>query len=96
MAQDTKRTLRTLTLVASIGAFIGLTGCATTGDVDSARADLQSQIDRLSADVASAKSDAAAANAKANDAINIANEANRRSMDTAEKIDRMFKKTMQK
>ena len=93
MKQDIKRTLA---LVVTMGAIIGLTGCATTGDLDSARTDLQSQIDRLSSDVAAAKSDAAAANAKANDAINIANEANRRSMDTEEKIDRMFRKTMQK
>ena len=93
MTQDIKRKL---VLVVATGAFIGLTGCATTGDLDSARGDLQSQIDRLSADVATAKSDAAAANAKADEAVNIANEANRRSMDTAEKIDRMFKKTMQK
>ncbi|SEN54138.1 Lpp/OprI family alanine-zipper lipoprotein [Nitrosomonas marina] len=93
MTRDIKRTLA---LVVTAGAFIGVTGCATTGDLDSTRADLQTQIDRLSADVAAAKSDAAAANAKANDAVNIANEANRRSMDTAEKIDRMFKKSMQK
>ena len=85
-----------LALIVTIGAFIGLTGCASTGDLDSARADLQSQIDRLSADVATARSDAAAANAKADEAVNTANEANRRSMDTAEKIDRMFRKTMQK
>lgn len=92
----TKDIKRTLALIVIAGAFIGLTGCATTGDLDSARADLQSQIDRLSADVATAKSDAASANAKANEALNTANEANRRSMDTSEKIDRMFKKTMQK
>ncbi|MCP5245073.1 MAG: hypothetical protein H6937_03545 [Burkholderiales bacterium] len=85
-----------LALIVTVGVFIGLTGCASTGDLDSARADLQSQIDRLSADVASARSDAASANAKADNAVNTANEANRRSMDTAEKIDRMFRKTMQK
>ncbi|GJL74316.1 MAG TPA: Lpp/OprI family alanine-zipper lipoprotein [Nitrosomonas sp.] len=93
MTQDIKRTLA---LIVTTGAFIGLTGCATTGDLDSTRGDLQAQIDRLSADVSATKSEAAAANAKANDAVNIANEANRRSMDTAEKIDRMFRKTMQK
>ena len=87
---------RTLAVAITAGAFIVLTGCATTDDLSATRADLQSQIDQLRSDVASAKSDAAAANAKANEAVSIANEANNRSRDTAEKIDRMFKKAMQK
>ena len=45
---------------------------------------------------AAAKAAADAANAKANDALRIADEANRRSMDTESKIDRMFKKAMHK
>ena len=87
---------RTLLLAVTAGAFIVLTGCATTEDLSNARADLQSQIDQLRSDVASAKSDAASANARANEAVSIAHEANNRSKDTAEKIDRMFRKTMQK
>ena len=48
------------------------------------------------ATTASTKAAADAANAKANDAVRIAEEANRRSMDTESKIDRMFKKAMHK
>ncbi len=93
MTRDIKRMLA---LIVSAGAFIAVTGCATTEELNALRADLQSQIDNMSADVAAAKSDAAAANAKSNDAINMANESNRCCMDTNEKIDRMFKKSMQK
>ena len=91
--------LRILTLAAVIGAVGGLSGCATSGRVD----DVQAQINALAADVDMAKSEAAAANARAgealdaaNSAVNTANEANRRSMDTETKIDRMFKKAMHK
>jgi outer membrane murein-binding lipoprotein Lpp len=91
-----KNIKRALVLAVTAGTFIVLTGCATTEDLSKTRADLQSQIDQLRSDVSSAKSDAAAANARSNEAVSIANEANNRSRDTAEKIDRMFKKTMQK
>lgn len=96
MTKDIKRTARMFTLTATASAIIGLAGCATTGDLDTTRTDLQSQIDNLRSEVSSAQSEAAAANSKANEAVNIANEANRRSMDTETKIDRMFKKTMEK
>ena len=91
-----KNVKRTLVLIVTSGALIGLTGCATTDDLNTTRSDLQSQIDQLRSDVSSAKSDAASANSRASEAISIANEANNRSKDTAEKIDRMFKKSMQK
>jgi murein lipoprotein len=80
---------RKLALAVIVGAFVGLTGCASTGQ-------LQELEDRLKGDIAAAKADAAAASAKANEALGVANEANRRSMDTESKIDRMFKKAMHK
>ena len=83
---------RMLSLAVIVGAFVGLSGCASTSTTD----DLQSQINAIKADVAAAKADAAAANAKASEAVSIADQANRRSVDTETKIDRMFKKTMQK
>lgn len=81
--------VRKLMLAVIVGAFVGLTGCASTGQ-------LQELEDRLKGDIAAAKADAAAASAKANEALGVANEANRRSMDTESKIDRMFKKAMHK
>lgn len=94
-----KHQLRIFTLAAVIGAVAGLSGCATSGRAD----DLQTQINAIAAEADTAKSEAAAANAKASEALgaansaaNTANEANRRSMDTETKIDRMFKKAMHK
>lgn len=91
--------LRILTLAAVVGAVAGLSGCATSGRVD----DLQAQLNALEANTSAASSEAAAANAKAsealdaaNSAVNAANDANRRSMETETKIDRMFKKAMHK
>ncbi len=99
MNEKIKRQLRMLTLAAAVGAFAGLSGCASTGSVEG----LQTRINAVAADAAAAKAEAAAAkaeaaaaNAKANEAINTANEANRRSIDTETKIDRMFKKAMHK
>ncbi|UJP05234.1 MAG: Lpp/OprI family alanine-zipper lipoprotein [Nitrosomonas sp.] len=88
--------VRKLTLAVIAAAFVGLTGCASTGQLQELEDRLKADIATAKADAAAAKSDAAAANAKANDALNIANEANRRSMDTEAKIDRMFKKAMHK
>ena len=96
------RNIRKIGLMALVGALIGLSGCATTDQVDN----LQAQIDSLKsmkADVAAASSEAASVSAKADDAIEtsniavgVANEANRRSIETESKIDRMFKKAMHK
>ena len=88
--------VRMLTLAAIAGAFIGLTGCATTGQLEELQNKLNPDIAVVKADAAAAKAAADAANAKANDALRIADEANRRSMDTESKIDRMFKKAMHK
>ena len=99
MYVNIRHQLRVLTLAVVIGAVAGLSGCATSGRAD----DLQAQINALAADTAAAKSEAASANAKAseamdaaNSAVNTANDANRRSMETETKIDRMFKKAMHK
>ncbi len=89
MREKIQHPVRVLTLAVIAGAFIGLTGCATTGQ-------LEEHQNKVSADIAAAKAAADAANAKANDAVRIAEEANRRSMDTESKIDRMFKKAMHK
>ncbi|TXI18428.1 MAG: hypothetical protein E6Q62_06685 [Nitrosomonas sp.] len=92
MKEKIKHPVRVLTLAAITGAFIGLTGCATTAQFD----ELQAKVNAAAADASAAKAEAAAASAKANDAVRIADEANRRSMDTESKIDRMFKKAMHK
>ncbi len=92
MKEKIKHPVRILTLAVIAGAFIGLTGCATTAQFD----ELQAKINAAAADASAAKAEAAAASAKANDAIRIADEANRRSMETESKIDRMFKKAMHK
>lgn len=88
--------VRKLTVAVIAGAFIGLTGCATTGQLQELEDRLKGDIAAAKADAAAAKADAAAANAKANEALGVANEANRRSMDVESKIDRMFKKAMHK
>ena len=69
-----------------------LAGCATTGDLDALRAEVDkanSTASQAAADASSAKSAAAAATATANEALSTANATN-------EKLDRMFKKSMQK
>ncbi len=73
-------------------ALAGLTGCATTGDLDILRGELgmvKSTANRAAADASAAKRDAAAAKTAAEEARDAANATN-------EKLDRMFKKSMQK
>ena len=96
MREKIQHPVRMLTLAAIAGAFIGLTGCATTGQLEEHQNKDSADIAAVKADAAAAKAAADAANAKANDAVRIAEEANRRSMDTESKIDRMFKKAMHK
>jgi len=92
MMENTKLRLRVLTLVLLAGAYAGLTGCATTGDLDK----LSARVDAVAADAAAAKADAAQAKSMAQDAMNTANEAKASSDETEMKIDRMFKKAMYK
>jgi|CXWL01.1.fsa_nt_gi murein lipoprotein len=96
MKEKIKNPVRMLTLAAIAGAFIGLTGCATTTQLEELQTRVNSDIAAVRAEASSAKAEAAAANAKANDAIRIADEANRRSMDTESKINNMFNKAMHK
>ncbi|OQW41707.1 MAG: hypothetical protein A4S08_02365 [Proteobacteria bacterium SG_bin4] len=88
--------VRKLTLAVVAGAFIGLTGCATTAQLEELQNKVNADIASVKADAAAARQAADAANARANEAVRIAEDANRRSMDTAEKIDRIFKKAMHK
>ncbi|MBA3755128.1 MAG: hypothetical protein H0X02_02360 [Nitrosomonas sp.] len=96
MKEKIKHPVRMLTLVVIAGAFIGLTGCATTGQIEEHQTKIAADIASAKADAAAAKAEAAAASAKANEAVSIANEANGRSKETESKIDRMFKKAMYK
>jgi len=73
-------------------ALTGLTGCATTSDLDELRAEVQkanATANQAASDAASAKQDAAAAKTAAEAARDSAQETN-------EKLDRMFKKSMYK
>jgi murein lipoprotein len=83
---------RVLALVAVAGIFAGLSGCATTGDIET----LRSEVDQAKADAASASKDAADAKAMAQEAMSTANEAKATADDTASKLDRVFKKSMYK
>ena len=75
-----------------VAGLTGLTGCATTSDLDALRADVQKANDtanQAAADAAAAKQDAAAARVAAEEARDA-------SQETNEKLDRMFKKSMYK
>jgi murein lipoprotein len=83
---------RMLALVAVAGVYAGLVGCATTGDLDA----LKSQVNQNTADIATANKNAADAKAMAQEAMTTANEAKSTADDTASKLDRVFKKSMYK
>ena len=77
---------------AITAALLLTVGCASTGDVDALRAEVDqanAAASRAAADAASAREDAAAARAAAEAASETARETN-------EKLDRMFKKSMYK
>ena len=80
-------------------ASVAMTGCATTKDLEAVRANAQAAMDRAAGAEAAAKkaqSSADAALAAANRAEQAAQEAKAASQATDEKIDRMFKQTMNK
>ena len=80
-------------------ASVAMTGCATTQDLDKVRADVQTAMDRAASAEAAARqaqSSADAALAAANRAEKAAQDAKAASEATDEKIDRMFKQTMNK
>jgi len=84
--------LRKLAVVSLAAAYVGLAGCATTGDLDALKADVSA----ASAEASAARAEAAEAKAMAEQANATANEAKATSEETETKIDRMFKKAMHK
>ena len=92
MKESVMNRSRMLILVAAAGVFAGLAGCATTSDLDA----LKAEVSQNKADIATANKNAADAKAMAQDAMTTANQANSTAMDTASKLDRMFKKSMYK
>jgi murein lipoprotein len=87
-----RKIYKTAATGAMLVALAGVTGCATTSDLNALRADLDkvsATANKAAADAATAKSDAAAAKAAAAEANATANA-------TSEKLDRMFKKSMNK
>jgi murein lipoprotein len=85
--------VRNVTRAGLLMAALAITaGCASTGDVDELRAELEranAAAERAAADAASARQDAAAARAAAE-------QAQAEAVKTNEKLDRMFKKSMYK
>jgi murein lipoprotein len=84
--------VKTVSTGVMVLALAGATGCATTGDLDA----LQAQVDKVSATANQAAADAAAAKRDAAAAKTAAEEARDAANATNEKLDRMFKKSMQK
>ena len=83
---------RVLALLAVAGVYAGLSGCASTGDLDA----LKSEVSQNKADIAAANQTASDAKAMAQEALDTANEAKSTADDTASKLDRVFKKSMYK
>jgi murein lipoprotein len=92
MKESVMNRSRMLLLVAVAGVYAGLAGCATTGDLDA----LKAEVNQNKADIAAANKNAADAKAMAQEAMTTANQANSTAEDTASKLDRMFKKSMYK
>ena len=84
-----KHTIKLLPLLLAIGL---MGGCASTGDVEALRAEIQ-QIDSK-ADMAMATAEEAKRTSA--EALEVARDAKATSEATEEKIDRMFKKAMHK
>ena len=91
--------LRVNTLGLLVVGVMVLSGCATTNELNSLQsrvAELEAGVSQSQSDAAAARAAAANANDTANRAMDKANEANARSIDTETKIDRMFKRAMHK
>jgi len=80
-----RNSLKTTAAAFMLAAVTGLTGCATTRDLDA----LKLEVDKANAAASQAASDAAAARAKADAAQQCCNA-------NSEKMDRMFKQSMNK
>ncbi len=86
------KTAKQVVFSTALVALIGLSGCASTGEISA----LKSDIAAAQAAADSAAATAAAAKAEAAEAKALAAEAKAQSAATEEKIDRMFKKAMYK
>jgi murein lipoprotein len=84
--------LKPLCILSAVAILGGVTGCASTSDLDALRAD----VERANEAASRAASDAAEARREAADAKALAQEANTTATETSEKMDRMFKKSMYK
>ncbi|GGO78139.1 hypothetical protein GCM10011348_09340 [Marinobacterium nitratireducens] len=83
--------IRELTKIGILGVAAALTfGCASNA------ADYEMLKSQHESDMQRAMDMAAQANAKADEALRVANEANSRSMATDEKLNRMFQRSMMK
>jgi hypothetical protein len=90
---------RTLGYSAVLFALALSAGCATTGDVDGAKKmaqEAKQAADQANSTAMEAKNEAAAAKAAAEAAQRAAEEAKAAAQMTNEKIDRAFKKSVQK
>lgn len=84
--------LKSTVSILALAGVVGLTGCATTSDLNQLRSEVEAA--QATADRAEAKADAAASDASA--ALATANEAKATADETDEKVNRMFKKAMYK
>lgn len=94
-----KKPLKQLLLILVLALTVGAAGCATTQNADKLQADVKTAMDRASSAEATAnaaRQEAAAARAAAERAEKAALDAKAAAEATDEKIDRMFKKTMNK
>lgn len=92
-------TRKDMKTAAALAGLMALTGCASTGDLDALRSEIRQANDTAQSAAATAdaaRKEAAAASATAADAKATADEAKASADATAEKIDRMFKKSMYK
>jgi murein lipoprotein len=94
-----KKPLKQLLLVLVLAMAVGATGCATTQETERLQSDVKTAMDRAASAEATAnaaRQEAAAARAAAERAEQAALDAKAAAEATDEKIDRMFKKTMNK
>lgn len=94
-----RKSMRILLIPMVVMAVVAASGCATTQDMEKLQADVQTAMDRAAnaqSTADAALTEARAARAAAERAEQAALEARAAAQATDEKIDRMFKKTMNK
>lgn len=84
--------VRTVMLPLAAGAALLLSGCASTGDLDKLRV----QVEHAQQTADQALQTATAAQSTANSASQTADQAKQTADDTNQRIDQMFKKSMKK